>query len=359
MKKKKYRNRKLPIQKGSEYEELTEHLQILLSDRGIETFKKARKLILEERLECQEILEALKHFLSYKQAGFLIRPTLISLGCEAVGGNTEAVADIAAPLVLMSGGMDIHDDIIDESKTQNSSLTVFGKYGMDVALLSGDALLFKGLMSWRRLIEVLTIEKFIKINEILKGAFFELGDGQALELNWKRKLCVEPKRYLHVIEKKAADIEALLRIGALIGGGSKDEIDALGRYGRRLGMLWILADDIVDMFDHKEIAKRINNGFLPLPIIYVLADSKNKARFYAYLLKKKITKKDVETLLQIVKKTTGIEQTKKIMHALASEALKTVQEFKNNEQLQLLINHSVKLINEIESMQRTSLKCRA
>jgi len=280
----------------------------------------------------------------------LVRPALISFGCEAVGGNTETVAGIATPLVLMSGGMDIHDDIMDESKKQDSSLTVFGKYGKDISLLCGDALLFKGLILWHSLIEVLTIEKFIKISNILKDAFFELGDGQALELSQKNRFHINPKQYLHIIEKKAADIEALLKIGALIGDGSQNEISALGEYGRRLGMLWILADDIADLFDHKELRRRIINRFLPLPMIFALMDLKNKTEFQTYPVKEKITNEDAEEIIQVVKKTAGIARTKEVMQDLASEALKRISKIENNAPLKLLINHSSALVNCIESM---------
>jgi len=345
--KKKYRNQRLPIQKRSKYEKLAEQIQRLLHDRGTETFKKVQKMILEERFECREIREALKHFLSYKRGGFLIRPTLISLGCEAVGGNTKTVTEIAAPLVLMSGGMDIHDDIIDRSKTQNSSLTVFGKYDKDVALLAGDALLFKGLISWHRLIEIFPIEKFIKINRVLKRAFFELGDGQALELGLKRSVDVDPVQYLRSVKKKAADIEAIVRIGAILGDGSRDEINALSNYGRHLGMLWILEDDIADTFDDKEMLRRVKNGCLPLPVLYALKDLKVRPKLHGIFSKRKITKKEIESAHQIVLESTGLKQTKELMRTLAQNVLKSIDRFENAQKLELFLDGSLAFVSQV------------
>ena len=74
----------------------------------------------------------------------LTRPALFSLVCEAVGGDPDITMPIAISITLISGAIDIHDDIIDQSKTKGDQPTVFGKFGKDIALLVGDALMFKG-----------------------------------------------------------------------------------------------------------------------------------------------------------------------------------------------------------------------
>lgn len=320
----------------------------LFEKEGKETFEKVQKAIFEENIECQEVQDAIKHFLSYRRSGFFIRPTLISLGCEAVGGNTKAVLDIAVPLVLMSGGMDIHDDILDNQKSQDSRLTVFGRFNKDIALLAGDALLFKGLISWHKLVkEKLSVQRFIEITRLLEKAFFEVGDGQALEISLKRQTDVDPERCLHIAKKKAADIEALLRIGAIIGKAAQHEIESLGEYGRCLGMLWILGDDVADMFNHEEMKRRIENGCLPLPLFYAMRNSKLKSQIHEIIFKKKITRKDTETILQMTTESSGFEKTKKIMQGLIEEALKNVERFKNAEKLELFVEDSQNFISQI------------
>lgn len=320
----------------------------LFEKEGKETFKKVQETIFEENVECKEIQDAIKHFLSYRRISFYVRPTLISLGCQAVGSNTKAVSDIAAPLVLMSGGMDIHDDILDNQKTQGSRLTVLGRFNKNIALLAGDALIFKGLMSWNRLAHgKLSIRSFIEITKLLEKAFFEVGDGQALEASLKRQTDVDPEQYLQIARKKAADIEALLRIGTIIGNAQQHEIESLSEYGRCLGMLWILGDDVADIFNHKEIKRRIKNGCLPLPLFYALRNPKFKSQIHEIIFKKKITKKDTETILQIVTESLGLEKTKKVMQGLIKKALRNATKFKNVENLKLLIMDSQNFISKI------------
>ncbi|RJS78055.1 hypothetical protein CW667_01545 [Candidatus Bathyarchaeota archaeon] len=327
--------------------ELHSKLQELFKKEGKATLEKVKKVILEEKIECKEIQRALKYFLSYREKGFLVRPTLISLGSKAVGGDIEAIAEIATPLVLMSGGMDIHDDIIDNQKKQNSRFTVFGKFDKDVALLVGDALLFKGLISWYKLLDKISMQKFIQITLLLEKAFFELGDGQAQEVSLKGKINVSPEHYLQIVRKKAADIEALFHIGALIGNASQSEIKALSNYGRCIGMLWILGDDVVDMFNPNELKRRIKHGCLPLPLFYAMENPKIKSRLRRILLKTRITKKDAKTILEMTIKFAGFKKTKSVMQNLVLEALETIKHFKNAEDLKLLVEDYQNFIEQM------------
>jgi len=131
-------------QKNMSQEEVMEEVQKIFRKRGSKALEMARKEVLEEEIECKEVREALKYFMTeYWQD--LARPALLSLCCEAVGGDPDATIPVAIPLSLISGGIDIHDDIIDQSTIKDGRPTVYGRFGKDVALLVGDALLFKGL----------------------------------------------------------------------------------------------------------------------------------------------------------------------------------------------------------------------
>ncbi|UCE15499.1 MAG: polyprenyl synthetase family protein, partial [Candidatus Bathyarchaeota archaeon] len=236
--------------------------------------------------------------------------------------------------------IDIHDDIIDQSKTKDSRPTVLGKCGKDIALLAGDALLFKGLTLLHEAVEKgIPAEKLSLIISILKNMFFELGDAEALELHFRGRLDVTPEEYLHVVRKKAADVESYTRISAILGGGTKEEIDTLGKYGRILGMMAILRDDLTDMLDYEEAVHRITKECLPLPMLFTLQNSKVKAEMEAILQKKTIKMKDAETILEISDKTGGLEHFQKFMEELRGDAYSHVSNLRyNKNNLELLID---------------------
>ena len=95
-------------------EEITNQLLKLLEERGRTALEMARKTVLEEKIESKEVREALTYFIN-EYWHDVTRPAILSLACEAVGGDPNITTPIAVPLILISGAIDIHDDIIDQS----------------------------------------------------------------------------------------------------------------------------------------------------------------------------------------------------------------------------------------------------
>jgi geranylgeranyl pyrophosphate synthase len=319
------------MKKAPSQEEMMEQVQKILEERGRKALEMARKTVLEEEIECKEVRKALKYFIT-EYWHDLARPALLSLCCEAVGRDPDITTPIAIPMTLISGGIDIHDDIIDESKIKGSRPTVLGKFGKDIALLVGDALLFKGFALLYEAVEKgIPAEKLAAIIAIIKNTFFELGDAEALELQFRGRMDVTPEDYLRVLRKKAADVEAHTRISAILGDASKEEIEALGEYGRLLGMLILLRDDLIDMIDFEEIVNRIKREHLPLPILYALQNHRIKPVISSVLLKEKITKKDAKEILVETDKAEGLQYSGKLMNELARKACLHLENFERNQ----------------------------
>jgi geranylgeranyl pyrophosphate synthase len=267
----------------------------------------------------------------------LARPTLLSVACEAVGGDPELTTPIAVPMILISGALDIHDDIIDQSEIKDNRPTIYGKFGKNIALLVGDALLSKGLTLLNRAAsEDIPKEKMREIMDTMKNMFFELGDAEALELSLRGRTDVTPEEYLRIIQKKAADVEAHTKISGIIGNGTKKEIKALSRYGRLLGMLILLRDDWIDIMDLKELRHRIKKECLPLPLLYALKHPKSY-ELLRILEKKNITKRDAEKIRDITYELGGIECQKQFMEKLITTALGLLRKVHDKKELKVLL----------------------
>ena len=332
-KKRKKRNRTEPPQQK---ETATQILRIL-EDRGSEALEMARKTVLAEEIESKEAREAMSYFMT-EYWHDLARPALLSLACEAVGGDPCVTTPIAVPMSLISGAIDIHDDIIDQSKTKGSHSTVLGKFGENIALLVGDALLFKGFsLLYEAVKEGIPAETIAIIVDVIKGSFIELGDAEALELKFRGRLDVTPEEYLSVVRKKATDVRTHTYIGAFLGGGSKEETENLSEYGRLLGILILLRDDFIDMIDLEEAAHRIKNEHLPLPILYALQSPAIKSTLSPLLRKNTITKKDAEKILTIVGAAKGFDRMGKYMEELVQDAYKKIEAVQKKKPLALLV----------------------
>lgn len=318
-------------------EEITEQLQKLLHERGKEGLELARKTISDEKIESKEVREALDYFMNEYWHDFT-GSALLSLVCEAVGGDPKITTPVAISLTLISGAIDIHDDIIDQSKNKGTRPTVYGKFGKEIALLVGDALLFKGFTVLYDAVEKgVSAEKIAVITNIINKTFFELGNAEALELQFRGRTDVTPEEYLWVVRKKGADIEAYTRISAILGDASEEEIDALGEYGRLLGMLIILRDDMIDMLDPEETIHRIQKEHINIAILYALQNPKMNPVIRS-ILKKAITPKNAEKLSTLVDKAGGFARIDAYMNNLANDASVKIEKAKcNKKHLKLLI----------------------
>ncbi|MEM5868023.1 MAG: polyprenyl synthetase family protein [Candidatus Aenigmatarchaeota archaeon] len=300
---------------------IVEEALTILRRRGEKSLKLAAEIIVnEEIISYSPLRKALHYFLQEIRFG-APHSALISLACEAVGGNPDDTSLIGAAMVLLAGAADIHDDIIDNSTVKNSKPTVLGKFGRDLALLAGDALLFKGLTVLFESCKKLPMEKGERILKLVENAFFDLGIAEAKEASFKGNLEVSPREYLDVIKGKTSIVEMYARIGAIIGGGTLQEENALGKYGRTLGFLTTLRDDFIDIYDPDELKNRLTNECLPLPLLYALQEPKIKSRIMP-ILTKDITEESCLEIVGIVESVKDVQKLRRNMRTYVREALK-------------------------------------
>jgi geranylgeranyl pyrophosphate synthase len=327
---------------SSEFEKAAKEVKKIFEERGSQPLKKAMVSIKQEKIKCGETKKAISYFASYWRD--LLRPSLVSIACEVVGGNPMTTAHIGKSLTLLSGATDIHDDLIDKTMIKEKRDTVLGKFGRDVALLAGDALIFKG---FAELFEGLTrldipLKKKLAISRMINGLYFELCDGEAMELRFRGRTDVKPEEYLHVLRKKAADIEICMRAGAMLGGGNKKQVSSLGEYGRLLGMIVLLRNDLEDLLDFDTgLNSRIKNESLPLPILYALENEKKKDQILSILGKKEVKREEAEKLFKLVFEAEGIKKLWMLFVNLKDEANNKIKGLKNNISLKLILEATV------------------
>ncbi len=269
----------------------------IMQNRGQIAVEKSKQFALQDDTGYKPLNEAVKYFMDEFWFDFL-HPALISLACEAVGGKVEKTVNIGAAIVLLAGAADIHDDIIDESMIKEPYPTVFGKFGRDLAILAGDALLLKGLYVLHDGCVPLSKQQKQGVLESVKRAFLEICGSEAKEASLRGKTDISEEDYLGIIRQKAAASEASTRIGAILGGGTKKEIEILGHYGRTHGVLFTLRNEFIDIFEADELKNRIEKECLPLPVLLALKDSSTRTEILQ-LLKKELTEDTIEKILDL------------------------------------------------------------
>jgi geranylgeranyl diphosphate synthase type I len=309
---------------------LMEKVKQLLEKRGRKAYEVAKDEILNEEIDYKPLRDALQYFIQELWHNFQ-HPALLVLTCESVGGKPEKTTSIGVALILLTGAADIHDDIIDQSKTKGSKPTVFGKFGRDIALLAGDALLLKGFTLLSKACGGLPKKQGETIINLVEDAFFEIGIAEAKETSFKGNWDLAPEEYLDIIRMKAAIADVTARIGAIIGGGSSEEIEAFGRYGRTLGILATIRDDFIDIFEPDEIKNRAENECLPLPVLYVFRDQKVKNKIINILRKGELREDDTYEIVQAITETENMQVLKKEVQVLLESSIQSLKIVENRE----------------------------
>jgi geranylgeranyl diphosphate synthase type II len=189
---------------------------------------------------------------SVMAGGKRLRPTLVIAGGEAVGATADTVLPTACALEMIHTYSLIHDDLpaMDDDDYRRGRLTSHKVFGEAVAILAGDALV---TLAFRLIADNAARVRDPKlvcdvVAEIADAAgTFGMVGGQVVDIESEgRSVSAETLDYIHT-HKTAALIRSSLRAGAMLGGASPAQLEAITAAGDRLGLAFQIVDDILDV----------------------------------------------------------------------------------------------------------------
>lgn len=270
--------------------------------------------------------QALDHI--RQRAGKRMRPILILLMARNYGSVTDVTQHAAVGLELLHTASLVHDDVVDESRERRGQESVNALYDNKVAVLVGDYILSTALLN----VSYTHSEKIVRYLAELGRT---LSDGEILQLSSIDNEEISEETYYNIIKNKTAALfEACSAIGALSAGASDEDVERAKLFGRQLGIIFQIRDDIFDYYnDEKEIGKPTGNdmteGKLTLPVIYALRHTGDKAMLeLAHKVKNHtISSDEIKTLVDFTISNGGIEYADKRMWEFHAKA----EEFLNND----------------------------
>ena len=195
--------------------------------------------------------------------GKRLRPALVSLSSEVVGGNPENIFYAAAATELMHKFTLIHDDIIDEDEFRRNRKAFHAMFGTEYGILMGDFLVSLSFDVLSQLYETHTTDNVIQCYKLLSQSAKIVCLGQVLDCLFEELSSVSWERYIEMISKKSSSLlEKSLQIGAILGSGSKSEINLLADYGRNLGIAFQLRNDIDNVINFEEAGQKKSSDIL-------------------------------------------------------------------------------------------------
>lgn len=286
----------------------------------------------------QELYQPMRYMLSL--GGKNIRPSLLLLTCKMFKGEIKNALPAAIAIELFHNFTLIHDDITDNSPLRRNNPTVHVKWNLNVALLSGDALLIKAYQQLNK-----TPVKYLPaVFQLFNDAALKVCEGQQFDMNFEKKDNISIDDYLNMISlKTAALFSASMGMGAMLAGASTSVCNKMKIAGENLGMLFQLKDDALDVFGKTGKTGKQTGGD-------IIQDKKTFLLLKAIELAKGKTKNELGSLIGNTKisPVEKVERVKKIYKDLNVEEL-------SNKQMEMYFYNTKKCLAPFKSPEKDIL----
>ena len=228
------------------------------------------------------LAEAMRY--SVLNGGKRLRPILVYLSSELGEANHDSIDTLAGSIELIHCYSLIHDDLpsMDDDDLRRGNPTTHKKYDEATAILAGDALQPLAF----ELISNLDTSNSNKITIVncLAGACGYLGmvGGQIKDIHSKEINTVHDLDIMHS-QKTGRLIQASLETSGILSGLDQKDIEALSKYGEKIGLAFQIQDDIIDIESPSSISGKdqgsdINQDKITYPSIVGLEGSRTRAR---------------------------------------------------------------------------------
>ena len=202
----------------------------------------------------------------FEAGGKRLRPALVLLAARCGTYEAQRVIPAAMAVEFTHAATLVHDDVIDRSATRRGRPTVAARLGDEPAIVIGDFYFAKAYEHAAR-------TRAHEVVVILAEAVMKICAGEVRQQSIRYRYSTGVDEYMQRIEAKTATLlAACCDIGALLGGLSDKDREALRAYGRSLGLAFQIADDVLDYTGTegevgKPIGHDILDGFATLPLM--------------------------------------------------------------------------------------------
>jgi octaprenyl-diphosphate synthase len=276
--------------------------------------------------------------------GKRIRPGISLLAYFAVGGRTpDDIVGIAAAFEIIHSATLIHDDINDGGETRRGVVTAYRRYGVQKALVAGDFLFVRGFRLGGSLSQELV--------DIIANACTGMAESEILQGQHERNPSTPLDVYFNIIEGKTAKpIEAGAKTGAILGGGSPSEIDALGMYGLNIGVAFQIIDDILDITGNESVLGKSRGmdfmeGKPTLPLILALNNGNNGMRLKELFVKEDKNSVEMEEVLEYLSTSEVLAEAREHARIYASRAVDSLSQIPDSDYKEGLIRLSENVVS--------------
>lgn len=208
--------------------------------------------------------------------GKRIRPVLMLMAYNLYRDDVEAIFDPATAIEVYHNYTLLHDDLMDRADMRRGKATVHKVWNDNAAILSGDAML---VLAYQYMARVKT-DCLKPVMDLFSQTALEICEGQQLDMEFETRHDVTEEEYIEMIRLKTSVLlAASLKIGALLGGASSADANALYDFGMHMGVAFQLKDDWLDVYgDPAVFGKKIGGDILCNKKTYMLIQALRLAK---------------------------------------------------------------------------------
>jgi octaprenyl-diphosphate synthase len=201
--------------------------------------------------------------------GKRLRPMLLLLSARACGAVTAAHHVLGAVVEMIHTATLVHDDVLDGARLRRRVPTVNAAWGTQTSVLLGDYLFTHAFHLASTLGDA-------NACRLIGAATDRVCEGELCQVLQRGNLALTEDDYFDVIDGKTAELTACCcHLGALYAGAAPEVVAAMERFGRRVGLAFQIADDLLDLVGEeaaagKSLGTDLEQQKLTLPLIRLL-----------------------------------------------------------------------------------------
>ena len=275
--------------------------------------------------------QALEHVRA--KGGKRMRPILILLMTKSFGKVTPVAQYAAVGLELLHTASLVHDDVVDESGERRGQASVNASYNNKVAVLVGDYILSTALLNIARTNDCDIVCDLAELGRTLSN-------GEILQLTNIVNTNFSEEVYFEVIRQKTAALfESCAVIGAKAGGADKQAVEAARAFGRNVGIIFQIRDDIFDYYQSADLGKPTGNdmaeGKLTWPVLYALntTGDTQMAALARKVKARNVSAEEIAQLVEFTKNNGGIAYAERKMAECQALAIDFIDRYVADTQL--------------------------
>ncbi len=274
--------------------------------------------------------------------GKRIRPMLLLLSSKALDCHSDSRIRLGAVVEMLHTATLVHDDIIDEASTRRGRPSSNASWGNAKCVLAGDWLYMQAF-------QTALAERNFRILDLLISLTQQMVEGELLQMEKLGRLINEEEYFDLIYRKTACLFKVSMQLGAVLAApsaqdGDRPFEDALGEYGRNLGLAFQIVDDVLDLTANDDVlgkpaASDLREGKATLAVIHALerGTGADREAIRTVLADRSFTRVAHADILEILHRHGSLAYAMDTACAYAEAARQSIADLPDNEYKRALL----------------------